>query len=297
MLRRMSLSEVKEILKAWREDNSRKSDEIIEYWEDTIKDEVDDLGEEKWMVLEQVCVAAFDTFRPDVVDDTLSPLIEKFTSSSLRVRRLIAMRYEMNEEWGEALEVLEHILEEDEANSSARKRKISIFKAQGDLSRAVAELTKYLKVFQSDQEAWLELCDLYIQEQEYNKACFCCEELLLHNPHNHLYHQRLAEIKFTMAGFENLETAKQYFSQAVKLAPSNMRALYGLLLTCSQIANSPKCPQPKKKEYVKLMLWASKQISARYFSAGVLDSKETKLPVIEGLMSQLEISGKQAAIL
>ena len=40
------------------------------------------------------------------------------------------MRYEMNEEWGEALEVLEHILEEDEANSSARKRKISIFKVK-----------------------------------------------------------------------------------------------------------------------------------------------------------------------
>ena len=44
MLRRMSLAEVKDILKSWREDNTRKSDEIIEYWEDTIRDEIDDLG-------------------------------------------------------------------------------------------------------------------------------------------------------------------------------------------------------------------------------------------------------------
>jgi len=293
MLRRMSLAEVKDILKSWREDNTRKSDEIIEYWEDTIRDEIDDLGEEKWMILEQVCVAGFDTYRPDVVDDTLCLLIEQFTSSSLRVKRLIAMRYEMREEWGEALQVLDSILEEDEANSSARKRKIAIYKAQGDIIKAVGELTKYLKVFQSDQEAWQELCDLYIQEQDYNKAIFCCEELLLHNPHNHLYHQRLAEIRYTMGGFENLENAKQYFSQAVKLAPSNMRALYGLLLTCTQLASSPKCQQTKKKDYAKIIFWASKQISGRYNNAGLTD-KQNRLPGLEAMIGQLDLSGKQA---
>ena len=35
-------------------------------------------------------------------------------------------------------------------------------RGQGDHSKAIQELTKYLKVFMSDQEAWLELCDLYI---------------------------------------------------------------------------------------------------------------------------------------
>lgn len=48
-----------------------------------------------------------------------------------------------------------------------------------------------------DQEAWQELCDLYLIEQEYAKAAFCLEELILHNPHSHLLHQRLAEIKYT----------------------------------------------------------------------------------------------------
>ena len=40
--------------------------------------------------------------------------------------RLVAMQHEMREEWGEAQEVLDSIIEEDEANSSARKRKIAI---------------------------------------------------------------------------------------------------------------------------------------------------------------------------
>lgn len=51
--------------------------------------------------------------------------------------------------------------------------------------------------FMSDQEAWHELCDLYLQEQEYSKAAFCMEELILHNPHSHLIYQRYAEIKYS----------------------------------------------------------------------------------------------------
>lgn len=50
----------------------------------------------------------------------------------------------------------------------------------------------------SDQEAWQELCSLYMAESEYVKAAFCMEEVLLHNPHSHLIHQRLAEIRYTM---------------------------------------------------------------------------------------------------
>jgi hypothetical protein len=31
-----------------------------------------------------------------------------------------------------------------------------------------------------------------------------------------------------------------------------MRSLYGLLLTCTQLAASPKCQQAKKKDYAKV---------------------------------------------
>lgn len=50
----------------------------------------------------------------------------------------------------------------------------------------------------SDQEAWNELCSLYLAEGDYTKAAFCMEEVLLHNPHSHLIHQRLADIRYTM---------------------------------------------------------------------------------------------------
>lgn len=82
----------------------------------------------------------------------------------------------------------------------------------------------------SDQEAWHELCNLYMMEGDYGKAAFCMEEVLLHNPYSHLIHQRLGEIRYTMGGQDNFEIAKSYYAQAIKLNPNNLRALYGLYL-------------------------------------------------------------------
>jgi hypothetical protein len=53
------------------------------------------------------------------------------------------------------------------------------------------------------------------------------------------------------ARLEQLEIAKQFYCQAVKLAPSNMRALYGLLLTTSQLAANPKCPQVSSSHWFR----------------------------------------------
>jgi transcription elongation factor GreA-like protein len=53
-------------------------------------------------------------------------LFYKSSTGILVLVRLVAMQHEMREEWSEALEVLDSIIEEDEANSSARKRKIAI---------------------------------------------------------------------------------------------------------------------------------------------------------------------------
>ena len=62
----------------------------------------------------------------------------------------------------------------------------------------------------SDNEAWLELCDLYLKEGEFSKASFCMEELIMSNPHNHLYITRYAEIKYTQ-----VRTLSHVFGQTI----------------------------------------------------------------------------------
>lgn len=152
---------------------------------------------------------------------------------SLRVQKYKAMLFEALEHYDEAIEILDAIIKKDETNAAPRKRKVAILKAKGRNSEAIKEMSDYLKKFMSDQEAWHELCNLYLAEGEYAKAAFCMEEVLLHNPHSHLIHQRLAEIRYTMGGIENIEIAKSYYSQAIKLNSNNIRALYGLYLVSS----------------------------------------------------------------
>merc|ERR1712047_86966 len=142
MLAMNSVEEFREQLREWREDGGRHSDEVVQFWDEGLETAIDDLGEERWMVLEQVAVAGLDCNRSEVVQDCLERLVEQFGPSSLRIKRLIAMKMEMMEKWDDALEVLDAIIEEDEANSSARKRKIAIFKAQGDRSRTTTCTTR-----------------------------------------------------------------------------------------------------------------------------------------------------------
>lgn len=45
----------------------------------------------------------------------------------------------------------------------------------------------------------------------------------------------LPQVKYTQGGLENLELARKYFAQALKLNNRNMRALFGLyMVSCSE---------------------------------------------------------------
>ena len=160
------------ILQTWREDLVRCSEDVISLWETFLLDSETDLGEERWMVIEQVAVAAMDTGRQDIVTSCLRALRNEFGSKSFRIRRLEAMRAEMLEKWDLAHDILDLMIEEDDSNSQARKRKVAIYRAKGEHINAINELTKYLENFMNDGEAWMELCDLYILQQDHTKLSY-----------------------------------------------------------------------------------------------------------------------------
>nr|SVE84484.1 EOG090X0CGE [Daphnia pulex] len=276
--------DVRDLLRNWREENCRQSEDVVDLWNEVLANHFGKLGDEGWLVLEQVFIAALDCHNMEVANFCLSKLNQEFPDS-LRVKRLKAMKYEASEKYEHALDILDLIIKKDETNAASRKRKVTIYKSQGMIIEAIKELTDYLRIFMADQEAWMELCDLYISQQEWNKAAFCVEELLLHSPFNHLYLQRYAEIKYTQGGYENLEVARSYYSQAAKLNPKNVRALYGLMLTSVHMASNSKCPSQKKKERIKLSEWATNQLSQ------LQDSNDSKLfssQILEG-MGNLQI--------
>uniref|UniRef100_A0A4W5N4L5 ER membrane protein complex subunit 2 n=1 Tax=Hucho hucho TaxID=62062 RepID=A0A4W5N4L5_9TELE len=216
-----------------------------------------------WIIYEQVMIAALDCSRDDLAWTCLQELKRQFPGSQ-RVKRLAGMRLEALEKYEDASKQYDSILQDDPTNTAARKRKISILKAQGKSVEAIRELNEYLEQFVGDQEAWHELSELYINEHDYGKAAFCLEELMMTNPHNHLYCEQYAEVKYTQGGLENLELSRKYFAQALKLNNRNMRALFGLYMSASHIAASPKVNATVKKANVKYAAWATNQINRAY---------------------------------
>ncbi|XP_002731262.1 ER membrane protein complex subunit 2-like [Saccoglossus kowalevskii] len=276
--------EVRDQLRKFREDNVRCSEEVVEIADSLLADHANKLGDEAWIVYEQLFIASLDIGKIDVASACIRELNIQFPNS-IRVRKLMGMRYEALQKYDEALNIYEDILEEDESNSVVRKRYVAIHKARRNIPAAIKLLNDHVKKFSADHEAWMELADLYISEQEYSKAAYCVEELILSNPHNHLYHQRYAEIKYTQG---EMPMACKYFSQAAKLNGDNMRALYGIFMSASNLAGSPKGNAKTKKDNMKYAAWAARQISEKYKSVEMRDH-DAQVEAIEEMLDSLQV--------
>lgn len=250
-----------------RDEQMRDSTTIVSIGERLVRKHSHRFGDEIWLICEQVFLAALDICRYDLSDICLKKLETRFPDSD-RVKKLIGIQFEAFSDFDEALSIYEEIEKSDPTNAAIRKRRTAILKAQGKTSDAIKSLTEYLKTFMADAEAWLELSELYTEELEYSKAAYCMEEVILSQPLNHLYHQRYAEIRYTQGGMDNITIARDYFAEAVYLSRnSNMRALYGLLLSCNQLT-SGKATDKEKKNNKKYATWAARMIQLQHKNNG-----------------------------
>ncbi|VDM99571.1 unnamed protein product [Thelazia callipaeda] len=284
----VSFDEARSVLRKWREEHVRRSLETVELWEHVLSRQSRSLGDELWLVYEQVCIAALDSSRTDVVMECIRALQEKFPRSN-RVLKLQAMRLEALQRYDSAAHLYEQLIESDPTNMSYRKRRIAVFKAQGDRQGAIRELNEYLKTFISDTEAWLELSDLYLQEGDHPHAAHSMEEVILSNPHNSLYLRRLAEIRYTQGGIENIELAKSYFEHASRTNPSCCRSLYGIIL-CS-LNLSARSSGQKKKELTHCGLIAIEKLMNYYEEPSAVENNPNiamELEMILDLKTQLQ---------
>lgn len=119
-------------------------DEVVQIFEYCLADKVKKLGSERLVVLEQVFIAALDCGRIKLAEDCIRVLISEFPES-LRIMKHKAMLLEALERYDDALDVLESIIKKDETNAAARKRKVAILKAKGQVGDAIRELCDYLR--------------------------------------------------------------------------------------------------------------------------------------------------------
>jgi len=293
MAEQLSWSEARDELRKYRENNTRLSERVLELWEDVICDSQHRLGDEIWVVLEQVCVAAIDCAQSGIFQDCIRDLDTQFPDSH-RVMRLKGMHLESIGKSREAQHLYDDILKEDPTNSLVSKRKIAILRSENKTAEAIQQLGVYLKTYMNDMEAWQELSDLYLKVQDYAKAAHTMEELVITHPHHHLYQQRYADILYTLGGMDNIEIARSYYANAVKLSnQTNMRAFYGLMLTANTLAANPKATPKSKQDNARYAAWAKDKISAKHREtlSSHVKSEKGMLDTVENMLNGMQISG------
>jgi len=201
-----------------------------------------ELGDEKWAILEQLFGASLDTGEAALAQNCLSQLRAMFPKST-RVERLIGIQHEALGDIDKAIEVYDRLLAKDPTDAISMKRKACAYRTMGKTKRAILMFVEYLQVFMTDYDAWTYLADLYLEEQMYNHALFCYEELILSNPQNFLYYIKAAEVKYTLGTQEDFVDSVKYYSYAIELSqtestPGNLRALLGLTVVQKAISDS-----------------------------------------------------------
>jgi tetratricopeptide (TPR) repeat protein len=277
-----------EKLRKYRDENYRSHDEIVDLWTEILfRRNLSSLGDEKWLILEQVFKSALHCSKQAIARECLEQLEKQFKITSRRVQTLNAMYFESIGEFERAEDIYSTLLEDNETDAIVRKRQISLLKEQNQIREAISELNSYLELYQADQEAWSELCDLYLSEHDYIKAAFCAEELLLINPHNHLNHERYASIRYSQGDYEK---ARTYYFSTLKIAPANIRALYGILLTSTNLAikttTTSKTQNSNENNHLFLeqIQWVREQILQKY-----REMIPDLLPIVESAIQSLTI--------
>eukprot|EP01135_Chromosphaera_perkinsii_P005772 Nk52_evm15s360 gene=Nk52_evmTU15s360 len=261
VLSTMSFDEARKVLREHRKTNCRDAHVVVDLGENMIKRYSGSLGDELWDVYEQTSLAALDLGKKDLAVHCLNALDKQFPGSS-RVSLVRGRISEFEGKFAEAIAIYDAILEKDEFNNKAMKRKIAIFKGKNDIPQAIEALCSYLKTYMADFEAWIELASLYISQQNYQSAAFCYEELILSDRQNYSYYEKYAECVFTIGGLDNYILARKFFSQALNLNNASLRSLYGVYLACAAVSGTSKGKQ--MQDNAKLGEWAAKMLKEKY---------------------------------
>mmetsp|Transcript_21003 Transcript_21003/g.32918 ORF Transcript_21003/g.32918 Transcript_21003/m.32918 type:complete len:311 (+) Transcript_21003:52-984(+) len=209
------------------------------------------LGNGQWDIREQVFIAACEHHLFEIATGELEALETRFPKST-RVSCLQGMLLEAQstsqaltpdqalEMSEEAIQKYDQVLEEEPCNVQARKRKVCALRSRGTpegTNEAIKALNEYLGIYPTDVEAWKELADIYLENQQLENARKALEDVVMLQPISYVNHLKLAEVLYTL---DDYALARKYYAQSLELNPEkNPRAAFGMVL-CTTAIQAPK---------------------------------------------------------
>ena len=128
----------------------------------------------------------------------------------------------------------------DQNDKESIKKYIMFMKSSVDLKNKqtindyIELWNQYLEVFMNDPDGYNELSQVYLMVNEYDKAAFCLEELLLHSPNDYKILNKLGDIYTSKNNVEDAKTAINFYSRSILIYPTP-RAFFGILNSASII--------------------------------------------------------------
>ncbi|EGC32904.1 hypothetical protein DICPUDRAFT_37554 [Dictyostelium purpureum] len=260
---------VRDTLRFLRKSKARKSNLVSKYGLKLVNEYISKLdAQESYDIIEQVLVSLLECGDDENANKLFNILKSKFGRESVRVQRLQAMIHESNFQLKDALDIYNSILEKYPADQMSYKRQVSIFKCQGNLTKAIQVLNTYLQIFMCDIEAWLELSSLHITFLSYSTALICLEEVILNAPINYIFYIKYAETLYSLGGIDNYNMAIQYYTHSLELnspteidvlghPPTYLPAIYGIIMSIFSLSDENV---QIKESQLKLMEWAQNHL-------------------------------------
>ena len=78
----------------------------------------------------------------------------------------------------------------------------------------------YLDAYMNDPDAYNELAQIYLMVNEYDKAIYCLEELLLHSPNDYKVLNKIADIYCSKNNSADAKIAIKNYSQSILINPT-----------------------------------------------------------------------------
>ncbi|EEB06990.1 TPR repeat protein Oca3/ER membrane protein complex Ecm2 [Schizosaccharomyces japonicus yFS275] len=206
-------------------------------------------GDEIHDVYEKVFLAALTVDDQVLAKYCYSILNDKFYGSP-RVKGLYGMFLEATSGEKDAFAYYDRQLKEDPNNVFIKKRRIALLRSCGRTDEFVKELVTYLDIYYNDLEAWAELADVYTETEDYSKAKYCYEEMLLLQPFEPRLFAALGDtlLAISSAQLRELYTALKHYCRAVELCDAFVHGWLGVKTCSDKILNLSRS-EKKKLDY------------------------------------------------
>ena len=151
-----------------------------------------------------------------------------------KLLRMYGEECEINPKGGEIpLRQYKTMMINDQNDCESVKKYIMFMKLSVDLNNKqtindyIDLWNQYLEVYMNDPDAYNELSEVYLMVNEYDKAAFCLEELLLYSPNDYKILNKLGDIYTSKNNPEDAKTAIKFYSRSILIQPTP-RAYFGI---------------------------------------------------------------------